>query len=183
MLRTHVVILLMWGLAACSPTFNWREVRPENTRLSWREVRMESAGLRAMLPCKPDKAARTVEMGGRQVSLEVLGCDTGGATFAVLSADIAEPTRTGEVLTQWKTATQANMRASVTQEVPFVPPGALSLPQSQQVIATGQRPDGSKVDGRAAYFARGSRVYQAVIYADSVRADMVDTFFSGLRLE
>ena len=49
------------GLAACSPTFNWREVR------------VESAPLKAMLPCKPDRGSRAVPMAGRQVELQVLG--------------------------------------------------------------------------------------------------------------
>ena len=55
------------ALAACSPTFNWREVRAEPT------------ALKAMLPCKPDKGARNVPMAGREVSLQVIGCDTGDA--------------------------------------------------------------------------------------------------------
>lgn len=172
MLRTFAAILVSGGaLAACSPTFNWREVRPEST------------GLKAMLPCKPDKGARTVPMAGRDVSLEVLGCDVGGATFAVLSADIGDPVRTGEVLAQWKTATLANMRSASAQERPFLPPGALGLPQSLQVVASGQRANGSQVESHAAYFARGSRVFQAVIYADQLKPEVADTFFSGLKFE
>src|SRR5688572_32294616 len=79
-------------VAACSPSLNWREVRPEAT------------GLIAMLPCKPDKGSRTVPMAGRQVALAALSCDTAGATFALLSADIQDSARVGEVLAQWKTA-------------------------------------------------------------------------------
>lgn len=71
----------LFALAACSSTFNWREVRADST------------ALKAMLPCKPDRAARTVPMAGRQVELRVLGCEAGGATFAVLTGDIGEPLR------------------------------------------------------------------------------------------
>jgi len=39
-----VLMTAMALLAACSPTLNWREVRPEGTRLA------------LLLPCKPDKA-------------------------------------------------------------------------------------------------------------------------------
>jgi hypothetical protein len=171
MLRTAAVLASGFALTACSPTFNWREVRPEAT------------GLKAMLPCKPDKAARTVPMAGRQVRLQVLGCDTDGATFALLSADIGDPARAGEALAQWKTATLANMRSTSAQEQPFLPPGALGLPQSLQVVASGQRQDGSKVEGHAAYFARGSHVFQAVIYADRLKPEVADAFFSGLKFE
>jgi hypothetical protein len=165
------VLILASLLAACSPTFNWREVRAE------------PVGLKAMLPCKPDKGARTVPMAGREVSLEVLGCDTGGATFALLFADIGDPGRTGEVLAHWKTATLANLRSIAARETPFRPPGAPALRDSIQVVASGQRADGSKVESHAAYFARGSHVFQAVIYADQLKPEVADTFFSGLTFE
>jgi hypothetical protein len=172
LMNLAVAALLVSGcILACDPTFNWREVRADST------------GLTAMLPCKPDKAARTVPMGGRPVSLEVLGCDAGGATFAVLSADIGEPARAGEVLTQWKTASLANLRSAGAREKPFRPPGALSLPQSLQVVASGQRADGSQVASQAAYFARDTRVFQAVIYAGQIKPEVADTFFSGLKFQ
>ena len=56
------------ALAGCSPAFNWREVRPENTRLQ------------VLLPCKPDKAQKVVPLGGQATTLSMLGCDAGGAT-------------------------------------------------------------------------------------------------------
>ena len=164
----------LFSLAACSPTFNWREVRAG------------SASLKAMLPCKPDKAARTVPMAGRQVELQVLGCEAGGATFAVLTGDIGDPLRSGEVLAQWRAATLANLRSGApggVQDRPFLPAGAMALPQSLRISAAGQRADGSKVESQAAYFARGSRVVQAVIYADQVPAEAAETFFAGLGFE
>jgi hypothetical protein len=172
MLRPAVATTLL-SLASCSPTFNWREVRAESTPL------------KATLPCKPDKAARTVPMAGRQVELKMLGCETGGATFAVLTGDIVDPLGAGQVLAQWHAATLANMRSTpaAAQDRPFLPAGAMALPQSLRVTAAGQRADGSKVESQAAYFARGSHVVQAVIYADKVPTDAADTFFAGLRFE
>lgn len=172
MLRTLSAILVLGCAAtACSPTFNWREVG------------VEATGLKAMLPCKPDKGARTVPMAGREVELHVLGCDTGGATFAVLHADLGDASRSAEVLGQWKTATLANMRGAAVKETPFRPAGALGLPQSVQVVGRGQRADGSAVEGQAGYFARGSQVFQAVVYADRLKPEQVEPFFSGLRFE
>jgi hypothetical protein len=163
----------LFSLAACSPTFNWRAVRAE------------SVPLKAMLPCKPDKAARTVPMAGRQVELKVLGCEAGDATFAILAGDIGDPLRAGEVLAQWRVATLANMRSAPTsaQDQPFLPPGAMALPQSLRVSASGQRADGSQVESQAVYFARGSQVVQAVVYADKLPAEAVDSFFAGLAFE
>jgi hypothetical protein len=163
----------LFALAACSPTFNWREVRAE------------SVPLKAMLPCKPDKGARTVPMAGRQVELKVLGCEAGGATFAVLAGDIVDPLRAGEVLAQWRAATLANMRSvpASAQDRTILPAGAMALPQSLRVAAAGQRRDGSKVESQAAYFARGSHVVQAVIYADRIPAEAAEIFFASLGFE
>ena len=172
MLRTALAAATL-ALAACSPTFNWREVRAE------------AVPLKAMLPCKPDKAARTVPMAGRQVELKVLGCEAGGATFAVLAGDIGDPLRAGEVLAQWRAATLANLHSAPAsaQDTPFLPTGAMALPQSLRVTAAGQRADGSKVESQAAYFARGSQVVQAVIYADKLPAEAAETFFAALGFE
>lgn len=168
--RLPVAVLLGIAATACSPTFNWREVRAEPTPL------------KALLPCKPDKASRPVPMAGREVQLQVLGCEAGGATFAVLHAELGEPGRSGEVLAQWQQATLANLRASGSQSAAFVPPGALALPQSVRVSASGRRADGSAVRSEAAYFARGTQVFQAVIFADEIRPEWAQAFFGGLAL-
>ena len=167
--RSAFVALLL-GLAACNPTFNWREIRAEGM------------GLHALFPCKPDKGSRPVPMAGREVELHALGCDTGGATFAVLSAEV-DPLRAGEVLAQWQQATLANLHGAALRESPFAPAGAFPSTQAQRVAASGTRPDGSKVDSEAVYFARGSRVFQAVVYAGRMPAEAAETFFAGLRLE
>jgi hypothetical protein len=163
--------LLLVCLAACSPTFNWRQAR------------LDPGGLKALLPCKPDKGTRELPMAGRQVSLQALGCEAGGATFAVLGADIGDAARGGEVLAQWKTATLAKLHAGEPRERPFNPPGARALPEALRVVAQGQRPDGGKVVSDAAYFARGSHVFQAAIYAEKLEPEAADAFFAGLGFE
>src|SRR5512133_3858267 len=92
------------ALLACSPTFNWREIRVEGT------------GLKAMFPCKPDHATRSVDMAGRPARLQALACDAGGATFAVLFAD-ADPGSAGEFLAGWRTATVAGLHSSAAPEI------------------------------------------------------------------
>lgn len=169
--RLAPALLLALAAAACSPTFNWREIRVDPTPL------------RAMLPCKPSQASRTVPMAGAQVDLEVLGCDAGGATFAVLHATLPDASRANEVLVQWNRATLANLHGSATTSRPFNPAGATPLPGAQRVSATGKRQDGSVVRGEAAYFARGGEVFQAVVYASDPKPEWVQPFFDGLRFE
>jgi hypothetical protein len=52
----------------------------------------------------------------------------------------------------------------------------------QHAGQVGQRADGKTVQSQAVYFSQGPRVYQAVIYADKLTADVADTFFGGLKL-
>lgn len=170
------VALAALALAACSPAFNWRDVRPENTRLS------------LLLPCKPDKAQKTVPMGGQPTALNMLACDAGGATFAVAFADLGDAAKAARVLTQWQGLTLANMKAAAagagaSQVLPLKLAGADSPPAPVLVKALGQRADGSAVQGHAAYFAQGAQVFQVVLYADQVAPELSETFFASLKFE
>jgi len=172
MLRsTAAALLLGLAAAACSPTYNWREVRVEPTRL------------KAMLPCKPDTGVRKLPMAGREVEMVALGCEAGGATFAILTADLGDAARADEALAQWQRAALANLRGKPVRNQPFVPPGAVALPASQRIESQGQRSDGSAIRSDAAYFAQGGRLFQAVVFTTEPRPEVLQPFFEGLRLE
>jgi hypothetical protein len=159
-------------LAACNPAFNWREVRPDNTALS------------LLLPCKPDKATRSVPMGGQATELAMLGCETSGATFAIATATVKDASQVAAMLTGWQAATLANMKATGAGETtPLKVPGASVQPPAVLVRAEGRRADGSVVQSQAAYFAHGAQVFQAVIYADRISPEVRETFFSSLKLD
>lgn len=158
-------------LHGCSPTFNWRDVRTDQTPLT------------ALFPCKPDQGARVVSLGAKDVTMTMLACNAGDATFALAYADMKEATNTGAVLGQWKSATLATMRAPSASELPFLPKGASVLPQSVQLEARGVRPDGTAVAVQAVWFAAGSLVFQAAIYADTISPAVAESFFAGLRLQ
>lgn len=168
----------MLALVACNPTFNWREVRPDNTALS------------LLLPCKPDKAEKTVPLGGQPVPLRMLGCDAGDATFAVAVADIGDASRAEAVLAQWQALTLANMKAGpvgtgagATQVTPFRPGGMSGGAPALMVRSSGQRAGGQAVAGQAAYFSRGSQLFQVVLYASAISPEVAETFFSSLKFE
>ncbi|MEO8022555.1 hypothetical protein [Polaromonas sp.] len=171
-LTTRLLAATLVLLMACSPAFNWREVRPDNTALS------------LLLPCKPDKATRSVPLGGQTTELAMLGCDAGGATFAIAVATVKDASQMAAALTGWRAATLANMKATdAGQSAPLKLPGASVQPSALLVQATGQRANGSAVQSQAAYFTHGAQVFQAVIYADKISPEVADTFFSSLKLD
>lgn len=157
-------------LTACSPTFNWREVR------------VGDAGLQAVLPCKPDQASRQLAMVGREVEMRMVGCETGGALFAVSLVDVGDAARLSEAQSQWQAAMLAAMRAEAPQAAPYPLKGAASAPAPVRLSARGQRPDGSAVQAQAVWFAQGTRLYHAAVYAERLGAEIVDPFLAGLEL-
>ena len=172
MARVTAASLMLLLLAACNPVFNWREVRPDNTALT------------LLLPCKPDKAQRSVPLGGRPTELAMLGCDAGDATFAVAVATLDDAAQAAAVLAGWQTATLANLKAAGGGQIsPLKLPGADVLPPAVLVRASGQRADGRAVQSQAAYFSQGRQVFQAVIYANQMDPEVADTFFSSLKLD
>jgi hypothetical protein len=160
-------------LAACSPTLNWREVRPEGTRLA------------LLLPCKPDKAQKNVSLLSPVTPMSMLGCDAGGATFAVAVVQLGDARHAGPALALWQSGTLVNMKANLAlvQSHPLKLPGADTLPAPVLVTAQGQRADGTAVSGQAAYFAQGGQAFQVVLYADRITPEVAETFFSSLKFE
>ena len=171
-MRLPILAAALLLLSACTPTFNWREVT------------VGSAGLRAMFPCKPDEAEhRSTFAPGRDVVLHATGCKAGGAAFIVVYGDLGSAGALADAIAQWEKASLASTKSTVDREQPYQPAGALGLRQSVLVRAHGQQPDGTPVQSQAAYFARGTSAYQAVVYARGLKSEMTEPFFEGLRFE
>lgn len=171
------------ALGACTPALNWRDARFEN------------AALTALLPCKPDRASKPVVMAGRPVTLSMMGCEAGGAVFAVAMADAGDAAKAADLLANWRAAALANMQAApapgpghpagatgAATATPLKLPRASAAPAPVLVTARGRSPGGQAVMSQAAYFAQGSQVFQAVVYAEKVNPETSEAFFSGLRL-
>ena len=154
------------ALLACSPTFNWREVR------------LESTGLKAMFPCKPDHATRNVtwrasrsafrrwaatpaaplcravRRGGPGLSRRVPGPLAGGdAGRAALRTRRRRPCRSARRV---RSTCPSHCRSTATASAPM-PPGP----------------------GPRGFFRPRRQVFQAVVYADALRPEFTDPFFSG----
>ncbi len=159
--------------SGCSPKLNWRDAQPSNS------------GLTLLLPCKPDQGDKIVPLGGQPTKMSMLGCDAGGATFAVAIADLGDGVNLPEVLKQWQSITLTNMNAmpASTRSRLLRVPGASSEPAPVLVSSQGQRPDGSTVNGWAAYFAKGSKVVQVVMYASAIEPVAAEIFFASLKFD
>lgn len=180
MVRLFLAALLAACLGACSPALNWRSVA------------LADLGLRASLPCKPERLQRGIELAGTPVQVQMVGCSADGATFAMACAALVDPAQTAGALTHWRAAVLAGLRAppaghsGAAEDRPFVPAGALAVPQSVRTRAQGRQPGGAAVAMQGVWFARlqGAqvRVCHAGVYSPQPRADVADAFFAALAL-
>ncbi len=94
---TMVAAALALALWACSPTLNWRENIAEGT------------GLTTMFPCRPDRHARSLDLAGAQVHMQMLVCSAGDATYAVSFFDASDAAAVGPALAKLQAAMMANI--------------------------------------------------------------------------
>jgi hypothetical protein len=86
---------LLAATAACTPTFNWREVT------------LDDLPVTALLPCKPDRATRTLPMAGAPRTMVMAGCKAGGAMFTVAVVTVDTGGQIAQVEKELKAANQA----------------------------------------------------------------------------
>ena len=160
---------LLLGLAACSPSLNWRTVPVEQ--------------LAALLPCKPDHAVRTVDLGGAQQTLSMWGCEAGGALFAISHLHVGSAASSQPMIAAWQQAALRNISGSTAQTLPFQAPAlAGQTPALGTMVRTsGKRADGQVVQAQWAWISQGADVYHLAVYAPALTPSMTETFFTELR--
>lgn len=153
----------------CSPTLDWREFVPEGTDIS------------VSFPCRPDRSARAVTVADARVTMEMLACSAGDATFAVAFVDVADPARVGATLAGLRAVAVSNLGAPSPPVVPLQVRGMTPNVQSARLTIDGKLPDGASIREHVAFFARGLRVYQAAVIGVRPAPQAVETFFEGLK--
>lgn len=162
-------------LGACSPTLNWREVR------------VAEAGLVALLPCKPERTTRTVQMGGQALQMHMVGCEAAGATLAVAYAPLPPGMSPAQALEGWRSVVQTHVGATAEAVRPYAPQGAAEMPQSVRLTLRNGHWGQRAVQGQAAWFARiqpdAAMVYHAVVYADEADLGAMAPLFDEIRFQ
>ena len=166
--RQNLVALVL-AAAACTPTLNWREVRPEGS------------GLTALFPCRPSVYARKLVLAAVQVELVLQACTADGQTWALASAELRDPEQIAPALNELFDAAQKNIAASSVAATPLAVTGATPNLASRRAALRGHLPDGQAVAEQVAVFAHGTRVFQATVVGAELAVDSAETFFSALR--
>jgi hypothetical protein len=156
---------------ACTPALDWREVRPEGSHLQ------------LMFPCRPASHARHVSLAATTVEISMFACTADETTYALVFADMQDPSRVTPALDELSRSIAANVQAAGrVASSPIVVAGMTPNERSASWQVAGQLPDGRAVQEHAAVFAYGTRVYQAtVVSSRSIDAEASAEFFAGLR--
>lgn len=162
--------LLATLLAACAPTLNWRDVRPDDSHAQ------------LQFPCKPVGQQRRLPLAGVAVKLTLHACSAGDRTWGLAFADMGDPSKVGPALQELMGSAVSNLVASRGDAPPLKVPGATPYPESLRSSLRGRLPDGAAVTMEIAVFAQGTRVYQASVLGAAAADDGAETFLSSVRL-
>jgi hypothetical protein len=154
-------------LMACSPKYNWREVRGKDGRFV------------VLMPDKPVTLTRDIKLDGATVTMTMTAAEVDGVNFAVGYVDVADPARAAVVLQAMKTAMIANINGSLKPNT-----------AGADIEAVGHRSSGAtNSEGDALlllghFESKDKRAYQVIVLGNqkAIIRDEAKTFFSSLRL-
>lgn len=165
-----LLLLLPLLLGACSPSLNWREVRPEGSDLT------------LMFPCKPEQLSRALEAPGAPAGarMGLARCEAAGLSFSLSWSEVPDPAQVTPALVQMREALLAGLKLPAAQPVNLQVAGMTPSPGalSQALGAAG----GKGQQARLAVFARGLRVYQLLLVGPRADAAAWDGFLGSLQL-
>jgi hypothetical protein len=164
-------------LAACSPKFDWREIRSND------------APYAVAMPSKPNTVTRQIDLNGSQVAMTMTVSTVEGVTFAVGTAELPDATQAQVSLNSMKTALVKNIVGTIKEEKVLTMPhgtagGQLAVTEIQALGAAGANGDEQVRVLFARFVAKDKRVYQLVVTSaeKTVKRELADTFFTSFKL-
>ena len=160
------VIALLALLTACSPKFDWREVRGTE------------APFVILLPAKPVTVSRDMVLAGVEIKMQMTAADVDGVSFAVGSAQVDDASKIAGVLDAMQQGMLNNIHAVAEKEN-----SAASTLSAKDVVAYGKLANGQSVKFVGRFMARGAWVYQIVIIGKEkmLTPEVVDTFMTSFK--
>ena len=159
------------ALAACSPKFNWREVRSKDAPYS------------VLLPAKPSTFARSIDLDGMPVTMTMTAAKVDNAVFAVGSASVLDAAKAQAALVAMKTALVKNINGTVKVEKTTAAAGSQGLSASIDVEAIGTTPGGLPEVLFGHFVSKDKEIYQVIVMGPekAVSRENVETFISSFK--
>lgn len=159
-------------LSACSPKFNWREVRSKDAPYS------------ILLPTKPSTFARPVDLDGTVLTMTMTASKVDDTVFAVGSATVPDAAKAQAALIAMKTALVKNISGTVRSEKSTAAASSASgLSSSIDIEAVGKTPAGKQEILFGHFVSKDKEIYQVIVMGPEkqVTRENVDTFISSFK--
>ena len=179
--RSPLIAVAALLALACSPRFEWREVRTND-------------GAVASLPGRAQSVTRELDVAGQRVSMTMWSTGVGPTMFAVGSARLPAPLMAdaaarAQAITYFRDGLVRNIGGTVTSSTPAslpLPAGsARKLLASEAVEASGRPgPDGRKSRLAARFFIVDDQFFEVVALGaeGEIPPEVLETFFTSFRL-
>jgi hypothetical protein len=113
-------VAILGASAACTPVMNWRDVG------------FESFPVVALLPCKPERATRTLPILGTPRAMAMLGCEAGGAMFTVAVVQAEGGDQLAAIEKEWKALNKATHSQYQTRGTLLVQASVYGIPKAER---------------------------------------------------
>jgi hypothetical protein len=166
-------------LSACTPKFDWREVRGSD------------APFVVLMPAKPLTLSRSVNLAGTPITMTMTAAEIDGVSFAVGSAELPDPAQAQAALSAMQTALVKNINGAIRhQKSSAVAQSSGTAASQTKAIEIEARSEPVAASGGQAwlllarFIAQDRRVYQAVVLgrANAVSRDAADIFLTSFKL-
>lgn len=160
------------GGVACSPKFDWREVRNNE------------APFTATFPGKPASHSRDIELDGIQLKLHMTAVDVNQTSFAIAYAKIENTDKNLQVQIQQRalSAMQIGMLKNIQANI--VQPTPVDAPKNT-ITAIGKNQSGQPIKMIARFTQQGPWIIQAVMMGESksFTPEIADMFFGSIQFK
>ncbi len=163
-----LLAFMLLCVVACSPTFDWREVRGVDVPFV------------VLMPEKPVSQSQPVDLDGLHVDMTMTAAEINGTVFAVGAAHVPAAADVTKALIAMKTAMVKNIDGTLHHEKSSAGKDGNTL--MIEISATGHaHTDKRKRLLNARFIARGDRVYQVVVLGvdHSVSPETIDMFLDS----
>jgi hypothetical protein len=158
-LSTAAILMLL----ACSPQFDWREVRGND------------APFRVLMPAKPASFSRDMQLAGLTLNMQMTAADAAGVNFAVGSVRLDDPGKAGVVAEAMKDGMLKNIQGR-SRKRPAAPTVSLKCREITRWRSSHY--------GRPLHHTR-TTVYQVIAIgpAKKLKQDVIDTYMSSFKTD
>ena len=146
-------------MSACSPQFNWREVRNNE------------APFTILMPAKAESLSKKIQLADTSLDMIMTATEVDGLSFAVGSAKLADASKATDILA----AMQNGMIRNIHGEILEPAATANGVMKVQGHVGSGD------ISMAARFVTRGNWVYQIIIVGPQKKMtpDIIDTFMNS----